>query len=83
MVHRPQRLGEIITLMRNHSLEPKRIRFVHPRVHMEANMVLVEALRDGKPEVRLLPPLIVYQENGNYTQEIRDIYGEVSKGDSV
>jgi tRNA1(Val) A37 N6-methylase TrmN6 len=50
---------------------------------MEANMVLVEALRDGKPEVRLLPPLIVYQENGNYTQEIRDIYGEVSKGDSV
>lgn len=83
MVHRPQRLGEIITLMRKHSLEPKRIRFVHPRVHMEANMVLVEALRDGKPEVRLLPPLIVYQENGNYTQEIRDIYGEVSKGDSV
>ncbi|AWB42798.1 SAM-dependent methyltransferase [Paenibacillus sp. CAA11] len=74
MVHKPQRLGEIITLLRQYRLEPKRIRFVHPRIGMEANMVLIEALRDGKPDIRLLPPLIVYEENGEYCPEIMDIY---------
>jgi len=74
MVHRPQRLGEIISLMREYKLEPKRIRMVHPRAHLEANMVLIEALKDGKPEVRMLPPLIVYNEEGTYCDEIMDIY---------
>ncbi|KAI7269084.1 hypothetical protein KC345_g7578 [Hortaea werneckii] len=50
MVHKPQRLVDIISLMRKHRLEPKLIRFVHPRAHLEANMVLIEAARDGKPE---------------------------------
>ena len=74
MVHRPQRLGEIISLMREYKLEPKRIRMVHPRAHLEANMVLIEAMKDGKPEVRMLPPLIVYNEQGNYCDEIMEIY---------
>lgn len=74
MVHKPQRIGEIITLMRKYRLEPKRIRMVHPRIDKEANMVLIEALRDGKPDVRMLPPLIVYNENGEYCKEIMDIY---------
>lgn len=74
MVHKPQRLGEIITLLRKYRLEPKTIRFVHPKLHLEANMVLIEALRDGKPDIRLLPPLIVYQEDGSYCPEIMDIY---------
>ncbi|CAM3094752.1 tRNA1(Val) (adenine(37)-N6)-methyltransferase [Paenibacillus sediminis] len=74
MVHKPQRLGEIISLMRENRLEPKRIRFVHPRAHLEANMVLIEAIRNGKPDVRLLPPLIVYNEQGEYCPEIYDIY---------
>ena len=55
-------------------MEPKVIRFVHPRAGSEANMVLVEAHRDGKPDVKILPPLIVYQENGEYCQEVMDIY---------
>lgn len=74
MVHRPQRLGDIMSLLRQYRLEPKRIRFVHPRVHMEANMVLIEAMRDGKPEVRLLPPLIVYSKDREYSQELLEIY---------
>jgi tRNA1(Val) A37 N6-methylase TrmN6 len=74
MVHRPQRLGEIITMLRKYRMEPKVIRFVHPRAGSEANMVLVEAHRDGKPDVKILPPLIVYQENGEYCQEVMDIY---------
>lgn len=73
MVHRPSRLVEIIVALRQAKLEPKRIRFVHPRAGDEANMVLIEALRDGKPEVRLLPPLIVH-EGDQYCQELKDIY---------
>ncbi|USB33289.1 tRNA1(Val) (adenine(37)-N6)-methyltransferase [Paenibacillus sp. YPG26] len=80
MVHKPQRLGEIISLLRQYRLEPKVIRFVHPRKHMEANIVLIEALRDGKPDLRILPPLIVYQEDGQYCPEIMDIYYGSNEG---
>ncbi|UHA75350.1 tRNA1(Val) (adenine(37)-N6)-methyltransferase [Paenibacillus sp. 481] len=80
MVHRPSRLIDIITLMRAYRLEPKRIRFIHPRLNGEANMVLIEAARDGKPELRLLPPLIVYNDDNTYCKELMDIYyGEASQ----
>ncbi|CAG7652002.1 tRNA1(Val) (adenine(37)-N6)-methyltransferase [Paenibacillus solanacearum] len=74
MVHRPSRLVEIFAAMQAHRLEPKRIRFIHPRADSEANMVLIEALRDGKPEVRLLPPLIVYKNKSEYSDELMEIY---------
>lgn len=74
MVHRPSRLAEILEALRRNRLEPKRIRFVHPRADAEANMVLIEALRDGKPEVRLLPPLIVYGDDNQYTKELLDVF---------
>lgn len=74
MVHRPSRLTDMMALMRQYRLEPKRIRFVHPRAGTEANMVLIEAARDGKPDVRLLPPLIVYNEGNEYCEELMDIY---------
>lgn len=74
MVHRPARLMDMLILMRQYRLEPKRIRFVHPRLHEEANMVLVETIKDGKPEVRMLPPLIVYNENNQYVDELMEIY---------
>lgn len=61
MVHRPSRFIEIIETMRKHRLEPKRVQFVHPNAQGEANMVLIEAIRDGKPELRLLPPIMVYE----------------------
>ncbi|WP_151737890.1 tRNA1(Val) (adenine(37)-N6)-methyltransferase ['Paenibacillus yunnanensis' Narsing Rao et al. 2020] len=82
MVHKPQRLADIISLMRKYRLEPKLIRFVHPRAHLEANMVLIEAARDGKPEVRLLPPLIVYNEDNQYCPEIMTIYYGNQEGKS-
>jgi tRNA1(Val) A37 N6-methylase TrmN6 len=74
MVHRPSRLAEIISELRAVKLEPKRIRFVHPRRDQEANMVLIEAMKDGKPELRLLPPLIVHEGDGAYTQELLDVF---------
>ncbi|XEC97786.1 tRNA1(Val) (adenine(37)-N6)-methyltransferase [Paenibacillus tarimensis] len=74
MVHRPGRLADLIDAMRRVRLEPKRVRFVHPYADREANMVLIEAIRDGKPDLRLLPPLIVYNEQMEYSMEVMDIY---------
>lgn len=73
IVHRPTRLADLIEGMRTYRLEPKRMRLVHPRADQEANIVLIEAVRDGKPELRVLPPLIVY-EGGRYCQELLDVY---------
>lgn len=75
MVHRPHRLIEIITALTKHKLEPKRMKFVHPYVNKDANMVLIEAVRGGKPMMKLEAPIIVYKEHGVYTDEIYDIYG--------
>jgi tRNA1(Val) A37 N6-methylase TrmN6 len=67
----------MITLMRQYRLEPKRIQFVYPKLGKEANTILVEAIKDGNPDLKILPPLIVYNENDEYTSEIREIlYGE-------
>jgi tRNA1(Val) A37 N6-methylase TrmN6 len=72
MVHRPARLIEILQLLTAHKLQPKRLRFVHPTRDGEANMLLIEALKDGKPELRLLPPLIVH-DGAEYSPEVHDI----------
>ncbi|MEH7108555.1 MULTISPECIES: tRNA1(Val) (adenine(37)-N6)-methyltransferase [Bacillaceae] len=76
-VHRPGRLMDIIMLMRQYRLEPKRIQLVYPKVGKEANTLLIEAIKDGSPDLKILPPIIVYNDNNEYTQEIREIlYGE-------
>lgn len=75
MVHRPHRLVEIIAELTKMQLEPKRIKFVHPFVDQEANMVLIEAIRHGKPMVKLEAPIVVYQSPNVYSPEIYDIYG--------
>lgn len=75
MVHRPHRLAEIITVMRQYKLEPKRMKFVHPFADKDANMVLIEAVRGGGAWLKLEPPVIVYKEPGVYTDEIYEIYG--------
>lgn len=75
MIHRPHRLTEIINCLKKYKLEPKRIKFVHPFVDKEANMVLVEAVRGGKSMVKVESPLIVYKDVGEYTDYIHKIYG--------
>ncbi len=74
-VHRPFRLVEIFTLMRNYHLEPKRMQLVYPYVDKEPNMVLIEGVRGGNPRLKIEKPLIVYKEPGVYMPEIRDVYG--------
>lgn len=75
LVHRPMRLVELIMTMKVHKLEPKRMKFVHPYVGEEANMVLIEAVYGGGAQMRIEKPLIVYEAPGKYTPEIYDIYG--------
>lgn len=74
LVHRPSRFTDLVFLMRKYKVEPKRVRFVHPKPGTEANMVLIEGIRDGKPDIKVLPPLVVYDENGSYCPEIYEIY---------
>lgn len=75
-VHRSGRLIDIITSMRANRLEPKRVRLVYPKAGKEANTLLIEGIKDGKPDLKILPPLIVYGENGEYTEEVRELlYG--------
>ncbi len=75
MVHRPFRLADIIVLLRQYRLEPKRMKLVYPFADKEPNMVLVEANRGGRARMTVEKPLIVYREPGVYTDEIYDIYG--------
>ncbi|MDO4439247.1 MAG: tRNA1(Val) (adenine(37)-N6)-methyltransferase [Eubacteriales bacterium] len=75
MVHRPLRLVEIVSALKKYRLEPKRIKFVHPFIENEANMVLIEAIKGAKGECRIEKPIIVYSEPGKYTEEILEIYG--------
>ncbi|MEN2766740.1 tRNA1(Val) (adenine(37)-N6)-methyltransferase [Ornithinibacillus xuwenensis] len=73
MVHRPGRLVDILTAFREYKLEPKRLRLVYPKKGREANMLLIEGIRDGKPDLHILPPLYIYQEDGSYTDEAKEI----------
>ena len=75
MVHRPRRLIEIIQTMKKHGLEPKRMKMVHPYVDREANMVLIEAVRGGGALLKMEAPVIVFNEQGGYTEQIRVTYG--------
>lgn len=75
MVHRPRRMVEIIEVMRKYKIEPKRIKLVHPFANREANMILIEGRRGGKPMMKVEPPIIVYKEQGVYSDEIHEIYG--------
>ena len=76
MVHRQFRLAEIMGLMMQYELEPKRMRLVYPYVDREPNMVLIEGLLGGNSRITVEKPLIVYEKPGVYTQEIREIYGD-------
>ena len=76
-VHRPNRLLDIVMLMRKYRLEPKRMQLIYPKQGKEANTLLIEGIKDGQPDLKVLPPLYVYGEDGEYTEETKQIlYGE-------
>ncbi len=76
MVHRPHRLVEIITMMTKYKLEPKRMRLVHPYKDKEANMVLIEGLKGGKSMIKVESPIVVYESENVYTEQLLKLYNE-------
>lgn len=76
IIHLPERLTEIMDAMKENNLEPKRLRFIHSSVSTEAKMVLIEAVKGGRPGLKTERPLFIYNEDGSYTDEMRDIYNE-------
>lgn len=73
IVHRPENLMDILMFMRSNNIEPKKIRFVYPYKGKNANILLVEGAKNGKPGLKVIDPLYVY-ENGNYTEEIKKYF---------
>ncbi len=77
MVHRPERLVDIISLMRKFKIEPKKLRFVCPNKNKEPNMVLIKGIKNAKEFLKIEKNLYVYNEDGNYTDEILKIYNKI------
>jgi tRNA1Val (adenine37-N6)-methyltransferase len=74
MIHIPSRVAEIFFLMKKYGLEPKKFRLVCPKINREPTMILIEAARGGNESVRILPPLIMFDDDGKYTAEVYKIY---------
>lgn len=75
MVHRPDRMIEIIDKMKKYGIEPKKIRFVYPRVGKDANILLIEGVKNGKTGLKVMSPLYTHNEDGSYADEITEMFG--------
>ena len=75
LVHKPSRLCDIICLMRENGIEPKRVRFVHKTPESEPSLLLVDGSFKGGNELRIMPPLYLYDKDGGETDELKEIYG--------
>ena len=76
MVYRTDRLSEVIEILRREEIEPKRIRFVYSKISEQSNLVLIKAVKKAGTFVKIEKPLIIYNEDGSYTEEILKIYKE-------
>ena len=82
MVNRPERIVDIIEYMRKYKMEPKNIRFVYSKINKEPNLILIKAVKNAKKFVKIEQPLIIYDENNNYTDEIYKIYNKKREGEN-
>lgn len=74
IVHRPERLLEILEEMRKNNIQPKKIQFVYPRENQNANIVLVEGSKNGNLGIKILPPLFTHNVDGSYTKKIKEYF---------
>ena len=82
MVHKPQRLAEIIYIMKSFKIEPKRMQIIYPKEGASPCLILIEGAKNGGKELNILPPLCIYDENGNYTANIADLYKKTAESES-
>ena len=76
IIHRTERLIEIIDLMKRNNIEPKRIRFIYPKKNRESNLVLIDGRKNGKIGLKILPPLYIHNDDGSYTEEVLSMFGK-------
>jgi tRNA1(Val) A37 N6-methylase TrmN6 len=74
MVHRPERLVDIITSMKKYNIEPKRIQFVYPKKDKDANILLIEGKKNGRPGIKIEPPIYTHDENGEYSMQVKNFF---------
>ncbi len=79
MIHKTERLVDILSIMREKKIEPKRIKFIHPTYDKASNLVLIEGVKGGKPFLKIDDPLYVYDKDGEYTDKILEIYNKRSR----
>ena len=76
MIHRPDRLAEIFSAFEKYKLEPKKLQLIFPFIDASPTMVLIEGRKNANPELKVLPPLIVYKSKGEYTETVKNIYDQ-------
>ena len=76
MVHRPERLVDILNIMRKYKIEPKVLRFIYSKKDSEPKLILIKGIKNAKPFLKILNNLYIYKENGEYTEEINKIYNK-------
>lgn len=77
IVHRTDRLMEILSEFRKNNIEPKRVRFVHEKSNKESTLVLIEGQKNGKVGLKVENPFILYNEDGSETEEYKKLLVEV------
>ena len=75
LVHRPERLIEVIELLKKYGFEPKKLQFGYPKQNKDGNILLIEAVKNGKSGLKILKPLIIHNSNGEYVDEISKMFG--------
>lgn len=76
MVHRTERFVEIIEIAKKYNFEPKRVRFIYPNNKKVSDLVLIECVLNGKSGLKMEQPLFVYDDKGEYTEEVSKMFGE-------
>lgn len=79
MVHRPERLADLFYLLRKYNLEPKKLRLVQSYFDSKPKLFLVKATKNAKSFLNIEAPLVIYNKDGSYTDEILQIYGKEEK----
>nr|WP_307775966.1 tRNA1(Val) (adenine(37)-N6)-methyltransferase [uncultured Cetobacterium sp.] len=79
MVHRPDRLLEILDTMKKYNISPKKIQFCHTKLNKPAKILLIEGIRNGKSSLEILPPLICHNDDGKYSQEVLKLFNNFNK----
>lgn len=73
LVNRPERLSDIISIMKKYGIEPKKIQFVYPKITKKAKLVLIEGIKNGNSELNVLEPIIIHNDDNSYSKEFINI----------